>query len=159
MCRGRDFAPASLEVADSVDTLADGLSALLQPHAYRGLCGVCISGGSLACLLVMQQLRAKAVLAVGPNGPDDPRWNGTNGRSGVSRLLAGHRRHPEMSLAVAIGAEAPADRPAAQRYAELLGATVTVVSDPELGVPHNALAHVLAQNRLPGFLSEHLRLD
>lgn len=143
------------DIASTIDRVAQHV----VPGRYARVAAMGVSGGGLPALLTGLRLGLDTVLAVGAGHPADPRWTEALGQEAealLARWAGQARRLPRITLAH--GADSPADTAAARALAELLPAQRMAVSSDQGPVGHVALAPLLEQGRLRGFLEQALSL-
>jgi hypothetical protein len=132
-------------VGESLESAIDGLVHLLDLRAYGRVAAVGTSGGGLPAILAGLRLGADAVLAAGPNSPEDRRWATLSNREGAASLFrrfASHRRR-----APAIHLVHGADNRRDEESAKLIASCVSVQSITAVpGADHGCL-YELVQRR------------
>jgi hypothetical protein len=121
-------------LADNLPESIDALERLVECRTYRKVSVLGTSGGGLPAILAGIRLGAGAVLAAGPNSPEDERWTElAEGRGGAElfRRFAGTQaRLPDIHLVY--GAFAKKDKESARTIAACLPVK-SITKVPETG--------------------------
>lgn len=125
-----------LGVGDSLESAIDGLVDLLCLREYKRVAVAGASGGGLPAILAGLRLGADAVLAAGPNNPNDHRWakfmNDEGAASLFHRFMNDSRSMPAIHLVH--GADSKKDIEAAMAIASFIAVqSVTSVSGADHG--------------------------
>jgi hypothetical protein len=132
-------------VGDSLESAIDRLPDLLDMRAYKRVAVVGTSGGGLPAILAGLRLGADAVLAAGPNSPEDRRWATLSKGEGAASLFrgfaSGSGRNPAIHLVH--GANNKKDEESAKLIASFVAVqSITAVA----GADHGCL-YELVQRR------------
>lgn len=140
-------------VGPTMESVWAALPANLGYSSYRDVLCMGVSGGGMMAMLTALKLNLARAIAVGPNSPDEERWN-FDGRSGRDRVLAARGGNPSCQIQVLFGSHAPLDRKAGEVLKEIASAELIEVSLPGIEVTHNALFAMLWSHRLTAFNAE-----
>ena len=116
-------------VGPTMESVWAALPANLGYSSYRDVLCMGVSGGGMMAMLTALTLNLARAIAVGPNSPDEERWN-FDGRSGRDRVLAARGGNPSCQIQVLFGSHAPLDRQAGEVLKEIASAELIEVSLP-----------------------------